>query len=187
MATPAGPIAAAPAVLWPFYARRVVQAAQESLGPLYRLMLGLGAIGVVILALGMVTIFKFAPPGQHSGLKVRIVGVYAYDPVQHRVLGRPATHFPRTQPFAAKVDWASLPGGVIVGARWYNALDEPVGGVGPASAASLAAQNALVPVMTPPGLHANLPGNYILAVVRYSGGQPVELLGRGVVLVDRGG
>ena len=30
-------------------------------------------------------------------------------------------------------------------------------------------------------------GNYTLAVVRYSGGQPVELLGRGLVLVDRGG
>jgi hypothetical protein len=42
-------------------------------------------------------------------------------------------------------------------------------------------------VMTPPGLHANLPGNYTLAVVRYSGDQPVELLGRDVVLVDRGG
>jgi hypothetical protein len=42
-------------------------------------------------------------------------------------------------------------------------------------------------VMTPPGLHANLPGNYTLAVVRYARGQPVELLGRSVVLVERGG
>jgi hypothetical protein len=164
----------------------VVQA-EESLGPLYRLMLASGVVAVVILSLGLVTIFTFAPPGQHSGLKVRIIGVYPYDPAQHRVIGPAATHFPRTQPFAARVDWASLPGAVVVGARWYNTLEEPVGGVGPATAASLAAQNALVPVMTPAGLHANLPGNYTLAVVRYSRGQPVELLGRDVVLVDRGG
>jgi hypothetical protein len=41
--------------------------------------------------------------------------------------------------------------------------------------------------MTPAGLHGNLPGQYTLAVVRYSHGQPVELLGRAVVLVERGG
>jgi hypothetical protein len=150
-------------------------------------MLALGAVAVVILALGLVTIFTFAPPGQHSGLKAHIVGVYPYDPAQHRVIGPPATHFLRTQSFAARVDWASLPGSAVVGAHWYNTLEEPVGGVGPATAASLAAQDALVPVMTPPGLHANLPGNYTLAVVRYSRGQPVELLGRDVVLVERGG
>ena len=160
---------------------------EESLRPLYRLMVGSGVVGVLILALGLATILKFAPPGQASGLKVRIVGVYPYDPATHRVTGPASTHFPRTQPFAAKVDWSALPGGVVVGARWYNTLDEPVGGVGPATAASLAASGALVPVMTPPGLHANLPGNYTLAVTRYSRGQPVELLGREVVLVERSG
>jgi hypothetical protein len=41
--------------------------------------------------------------------------------------------------------------------------------------------------MTPAALHANLPGQYSLVVVRYSRGQPVELLGRAVVLVERGG
>jgi hypothetical protein len=164
----------------------VVQS-EESLRPLYRLMVGSGVVAVLILALGLATILKFAPPGQASGLKARIVGVYPYDPAAHMVTGQPSTHFSRTQPFAAKVDWSALPGGVVVGARWYNTLDQPVGGVGPAAAASLATTGALVPVMTPPGLHANLPGNYTLAVTRYSQGQPVELLGREVVLVERSG
>jgi hypothetical protein len=150
-------------------------------------MLTLGVVALVILALGLVTIYRFAPPGEATGLKVRIVGVYPYDPVQHRVTGRPATHFSRTQPFAARVDWSSLPAGVVAGAHWYNALGEQVGGAGPAPAPALAAQDSLVPAMTPPGLHANLPGQYTVAVARYSRGQPVELLGRAVVLVERGG
>jgi hypothetical protein len=150
-------------------------------------MLTLGVVALVILGLGLVTIYRFAPPGEATGLKVRIVGVYPYDPVQRRVTGAPSTHFSRTQAFAARVDWSGLPGGVVAGAHWYNALGEQVGGVGPAPARSLAAQDALVPVMTPPGLHGNLPGEYTLAVARYSRGQPVELLGRAVVLVERGG
>jgi hypothetical protein len=164
----------------------VIQA-RESLRPLYRVMLTLGVVALVILGLGLVTIFRFAPPGQATGLKVRIVGVYPYDPAQHRITGGPSTHFNRDQPFAARVDWSGLPPDVVAGAHWYNALDEPVGGVGPAPARTLAANDVLVPVMTPPGLHANLPGQYTLVVVRYSHGQPVELLGRAVVLVERGG
>jgi hypothetical protein len=150
-------------------------------------MLALGVVALVILALGLVTIYAFAPPGQTTGLKGRILGVYPYDPVTRRVTDGPSTHFARTQAFAARVDWAALPGQVVVGARWYNTLEEPVGGVGPAPASTLAANDAPVPVMTPPGLHANLPGEYTLAVVRYARGQPVELLGRTVVLVERGG
>jgi hypothetical protein len=150
-------------------------------------MLALGLVAVVILALGLVTIYTFAPPGEATGLKVRILGVFPYDPVQHRITGGPSTHFDRTQPFAARVDWSRLPANVVAGARWYNVLQEPVGGVGPASVARLATGEDLVPVMTPPALRANLPGQYTLAVVRYSRGQPVELLGRDSVLVDRGG
>jgi hypothetical protein len=150
-------------------------------------MLALGAAAAVILALGLVTIYAFAPPGQATGLKVRVLGVYRYDPSTGQVFGRPSTHFTRTQPFAARVDWSSLPGDTVVGARWYNTLEDPVGSVGPAPARTLAAASALVPVKTPPGLHANLPDDYTLAVVRYSRGQPVELLARRVVLVERGG
>jgi hypothetical protein len=43
----------------------------------------------------------------------------------------------------------------------------------------------VVPVRTPPELHANLPGSYTLVVVRYAGGQPVELLGSESVVVLR--
>lgn len=150
-------------------------------------MLALGVAALVILGLGLVTIYRFAPPGEATGLKVRIVGVYPYDPVQHRITGAPSTYFSRTQPFAARVDWSQLPAGVVAGAHWYNALGEEVGGAGPAPARTLAAREAVVPTMTPPGLHANLPGQYTLAVARYSRGQPVELLGRTVVLVERGG
>jgi hypothetical protein len=160
---------------------------QESLRPLFRVMLTLGVVAVVILGLGLVTIFRFAPPGQATGLKVHVLGVYPYDPVERRITDGPSTHFTRSQAFAARVDWSALPAHIVVGARWYNALDEPVGGVGPAAARTLAGQDAVVPVMTPAGLHGNLPGQYALAVVRYSRGQPVELLGRTVVLVERGG
>jgi hypothetical protein len=155
--------------------------------PLFRVMLTLGIVALVILALGLVTIYKFAPPGEATGLKVRIVGVYPYDPVQHRITGAPSTHFARTQSFAARVGWSGLPPATVAGARWYNVLQEPVGGVGPATTSSLADGGGVVPVMTPAGLHGNLPGQYTLAVVRYSLGQPVELLGRQSVLVERGG
>jgi hypothetical protein len=37
--------------------------------------------------------------------------------------------------------------------------------------------------MTPAGLHANLPGSYTLTIVRYSGGQQVELLDSQTVVV----
>jgi hypothetical protein len=150
-------------------------------------MLGLGAVALVILALGLVTILTFAPPGQRTGLKARVVGIYPYNPTEHRLRGSPSTHFSRDQAFAARIDWSSLPPGIVVGARWYNTLQEPVGGIGPTGAAKLAAEEAVVPVMTPAGLHGNLPGDYTLAVIRYSRGQPVELLGHAVVLVERGG
>ena len=161
--------------------------ARDSIRPLYRVMLALGFAAVVILAFGLVTIYAFAPPGQTTGLKVRVLGVYRYDPSRRQVFGSPSTHFSRTQPFAARIAWSSLPGDLMVGARWYNTLEDPVGGVGPAPARTLAGQDAPVPVKTPPGLHANLSGDYTLAVVRYARGQPVELLGRSVVLVERGG
>jgi hypothetical protein len=164
----------------------VIQA-RESLRPLFRLMLTLGVVALVILGLGLATIFRFAPPGQATGLKVRILGVYPYDPVQRSITDGPSTHFARTQAFAARVDWPALPGSVVAGAHWYNTLGEPVGGVGPAPVRVLAGADAVVPVMTPPDLHANLPGDYSLVVARYSRGQPVELLGRTVVLVERGG
>jgi hypothetical protein len=157
--------------------------AREDFRPLYWTMLGMGAVAVLILALGFATLLRFAPPGQRTGYRAQIVGVYPYDPRAAQVDGPPRTRFRRDQPFAAQVDWERLPPTMTVAARWYDSLDSEVGRIGPAPAADLAGQEVLVPVRTPPEFHANLPGTYTLFVVRYSGGQPVELLGTQSVVV----
>ena len=40
------------------------------------------------------------------------------------------------------------------------------------------------PVITPPGLHHNLPGRYTFVVERFQGGVPVEVLARRFVQVE---
>jgi hypothetical protein len=45
----------------------------------------------------------------------------------------------------------------------------------------------VVPVETPEGEQANLPGDYLFVVERFSHGQPVEVLARRIVLVRRVG
>ena len=157
--------------------------ARDDLRPLYRTMLGLGLVAVLILALGFATLLRFAPPGQRTGYRAHVAGVFPYDPDAAQVDGPPMTRFARDQPFAAQVDWDQLPASMTVAARWYDSLDSEVGNVGPAPAADLARMEALVPVRTPPQLHANLPGTYTLFVLRYAGGQPVELLGTQSVVV----
>jgi hypothetical protein len=159
--------------------------AREDFRPLYRTMLGLGVVAVVILALGLATLLRFAPPGQRTGYRAQVVGVFPYDASAGQVDGPPATRFPRDQPFAAQVAWEHLPAGMVVAARWYDSLDSEVGSVGPAAAVNLADQEALVPVRTPAEYRANLPGSYTLIVVRYAGGQPVELLASASVVVLR--
>jgi hypothetical protein len=157
--------------------------ASEDFRPLYWTMLGLGVIAILILALGVLTLLRFAPLGQHSGYHAQVAGVFPYDGRSGQVEGPPSTHFRRDQQFAAQVEWDHLPPGMVVAARWYDSLDSVVGSVGPAPAGQLATSAALVPVVTPPGLHANLPGSYTLTIVRYSGGQQVELLDSQSVLV----
>src|SRR5215467_15696839 len=149
---------------------------REDFRPLYRTMLGLGLVAILILALGVVTLLRFAPPGQHSGYHAQVAGVFPYDSRSGQVDGPPSTHFRRDQQFAAQVEWEHLPSGMVVAARWYDSLDSVVGSVGPAPAGTLARGSELVPVETPSGLRANLPGSYTLTIVRYSGGQQVELL-----------
>jgi hypothetical protein len=147
---------------------------REDFRPLYWTMLGLGAVAVLILGLGVLTLLHFAPLGQHTGYRAHVVGVFPYNARSGQIDGPPMSHYRRDQPFAAEVDWSQLPAGMMVGARWYDSLESPVGSVGPALAGRLAARNALVPVTIAPERHANLPGSYTLYVVRYSGGQPVE-------------
>lgn len=156
---------------------------RDEILPLYRTMLVLGAVGVAIFAAGLLLLLRLTPPGRSSGLHAPIQGVFAYDPVRHRLAGVPAKEFSPDQNFAARVDWSALPSRVVVGARWYDSLQEPVGGVGPEPAGRLAAADALVVEHAPPGFGRNLPGTYTLLVMRYAGRQPVEVLGRVVVVV----
>src|SRR5579859_7826814 len=116
--------------------------------PLYRIMVGLGVVAVVILAVGVVTLARFGPFGQHSGYHARVTGFYPYDSGSGQVVGPPSTHFRRDQQFAARVEWDRLPPDMVVAARWTDSLGSQVGGVGPAPAGRLAADNPLVPVTT---------------------------------------
>ena len=148
--------------------------------PIYRGILILGAAGVVILLLGLVEFLVFEPPGQTTGLKAPVNGVYAYDPRSGRTQDGDQRTFNRGQPFAAAVDWSGLPADGSFGARWFDAFQAPAGGVGPAAPDALP---GVVPVKLPEGMKANLPGTYLFVVERYSGGQPVEVIARRQVVV----
>jgi len=164
----------------------VIVSQRDDFRPLYRTMLGLGLAAILILAFGLLFFLRFAPPGQATGLKARVQGVYAYDPRSNTVHGAPSHTFAPEQPFAAKVDWSSLPPTVIVGAHWYNSLEQSIGGVSPRAAGDLAQEGALVVQRLPSG-DQNLPGEYTMVVARYSKGRAVELLARASVLVERTG
>lgn len=157
----------------------------DDLRLLYRIMLALGVVGVLILALGFLVLLRFAPPGQRTGYRAQVVGVFACSPTSCQPNGPPMTRFHRNQRFTAQVDWSGLPRDMVVGARWTDSLDDDVGTVPPERAGTLADDETLVPVSTPPEFHENLPGLYTLTVVRYAGGQPVELLARTSVVVLR--
>ena len=157
--------------------------APEDFRPLYWTMIGLGLVAVLILGLGIATLLRFAPPGQHSGYRAHVSGVYPYDSRSGQVDGPTMTRFRRDQPFAAEVEWGQLPAAMVVDARWYDSLGSEVGKVGPEPAGRLASRGALVPVITPRDQRANLPGSYSLKVVRYSGSRPVEVLDTEYVVV----
>jgi hypothetical protein len=151
---------------------------------LYRTLLVFATVGVVILAVGLVEFVYFEPPGQASGAKARIVGVYAFDPATDATSGSDQSQFARTQQFAAVVDWSSLPSNLTVDARWYDAFGDVVGRVGPSTPDQLT-DKRIVPVIVPPGFHHSLPGHYTFVVERIQGGVPIEVLARRIVLVQR--
>jgi len=159
----------------------------DDLRPLYRVMLALALVAVLILASGFALLLKFAPPGQSSGYRAQVSGVYLYDSGSGTISGSPMTRFHRTELFAAQVEWEKLPPEMLVSARWTDSLDDEVGATEPtpAPAGSLAREKGLVPVRTSREFHANLPGEYTLTVVRYARGQPVELLASARVTVLR--
>lgn len=151
---------------------------------LYRALLVFDAVAILILAIGLGEFVYFEPPGQSTGLKATIVGVYQYDPTTKTTSGPDRRTFTRAQQFAAVVDWASLPHDISVDARWYDSFEAIVGRVGPGTPAQLAAQTT-IPVGVPTGLKHNLPGQYLLVVERLENGVPVEVLARRIVLVER--
>jgi hypothetical protein len=151
---------------------------------LYRALLVLAAIGIAILAIGLVEFLYFEPPGQTTGAKAHIVGVFQFDPATQKTSGSDQSSFARSQIFAAVVDWSSLPQDITVDARWYDSYEVVVGHVGPGTPAQLADKTA-VSVAVPSGLRYNLPGQYVFVVERLSGGIPVEVLARRIILVER--
>ena len=151
---------------------------------MYRLQLGFGVVAILILVVGLVEFVHFEPFNQASGSRAHIVGVFKYDSNTMTTSGPDSSDFPRTQPFAAVVDWSPLPAGISVDARWINGFGEVVGRAGPGTPDQLASQT-VVPVRVPQGLTRNLPGHYIFVIERMQDGQPVEVLARRIVLVDR--
>jgi len=151
---------------------------------LYRALLVFDIVAVLILAIGLGEFLYFEPPGQATGLKATIVGVYQYDAASQATSGPDRRTFLRTQQFAAVVDWSTLPQQITVDARWYDSFAAMVGRVGPGTPAQLANQTT-IPVGVPTGMKFNLPGQYVFVVERIDNGVPVEVLARRLVLVER--
>lgn len=151
--------------------------------PLYRAIRLVGLMALLIFAVGLVEFLSFEPPGQATGTSARITGVFAYNPRTQAISGQARERFARDQPFAAVVDWSSIPAGTNVAARWFDAFGEVVGQVGPEAAGSISAP--AVPVALPEGLRRNIPGTYLFVVERMSHGQAVEVLARRLVMVER--
>jgi hypothetical protein len=156
----------------------------DQLQTLYRTLLVFATVSIVILAVGLVEFVYFEPPGQVTGVKARIVGVFLYDPATGGLIDGDRSTFSRNQEFAAEVSWAGLPDNLSVDARWYDTFGNIVGRVGPSTPAELGA-TSIVPVTVPQGLHHNLPGHYTFVVERLKDGLPVEVLARRIVLVER--
>jgi hypothetical protein len=159
-------------------------ASYDPVRSLYRALLFFDIVAILILAIGLGEFLYFEPPGQGTGAKATIVGVYQYDPATRATIGPDRRTFLRTEQFAALVDWTSLPQTIAVDARWYDSFEALVGRVGPGTPAQLADQT-IVPVGVPAGLKHNLPGQYVFVVERLDSGVPVEVLARRIVLVER--
>lgn len=156
-------------------------AAADETRPIFRLLVALGIAGVVILAVGLAQFVHYEPSGQHTGLAVRITGIYGYDRRTDSIVGQNRDHFRTDEPFAAGVDWSGLPPAVVVGAGWFSGgFGIDAGGVGPAPAGTLGARS-VVPVNFGAGRFPS--GRYEFVVERYSGGRAVEVLARAAIVV----
>jgi hypothetical protein len=161
----------------------VSTAPYDQVRTLYRTLLVFATVAVVILAVGLVEFVHFEPPGQATGTKARIGGVFAYDPATGTTLGTDRSSFARSEEIAAVVEWSGLPADLVVDARWYDTFGTIVGRIAPSTPALLG-NSSIVPVITPQGLHHNLPGRYAFVVERLQRGVPVEVLARRFVQVE---
>ncbi|MHB8688952.1 MAG: hypothetical protein ACYDB4_17440 [Candidatus Dormibacteraceae bacterium] len=150
---------------------------------LYRTLLVFATVAVLILVVGLGEFLYFEPPQQVTGERARIEGVFAYEPATGFILGTNRSTFARTDDIAAVVNWAGVPDNQVVDARWFDSFGGLVGRIGPSTPAQLGS-SSIVPVITPPGLHHNLPGRYTFVVERLQGGLPVEVLARRFVQVE---
>jgi hypothetical protein len=151
---------------------------------LYRTLLVYGLIALVILTAGLVEFLHFEPFGETAGVHAHIVGIYLYDPATGQTSGPDRRAFARGEQFAAVVDWSGLPDSITVQAVWYDSFGNIVGQVGPGKPSELKSHRT-IPAEKPSGLKYHLPGEYIFAVERLDGGQPVEVLARRLTEVDR--
>jgi hypothetical protein len=159
-------------------------ATYDQLRTLYRTLLVFATVAVLILAVGLVEFVHFEPPGQTSGIKAHILGVYLYDPATGATSGPDKSEFSRTDQIAAVVDWSSMPSNLTVDGRWIDSFGDVVGRVGPASPVELT-HHMIVPIVVPTGLHHILPGHYSFVIERIQGDIPIEVLGRRIIVVDR--
>ena len=156
-------------------------AAADETRAIFRLLVGLGIAGLVILAIGLAQFIHFEPPGQRTGLAARITGVYDYDRKTGSTFGPNRDHFRTNEPFAAGVDWSGLPPAMVVGAGWFSGgFSLAAGGVGPAPAGTLG-ERSLVPVNF--AARRFPAGRYEFVVERYAAGRPVEVLARTTIVV----
>lgn len=158
-------------------------ARSDEILPLYRAIRLVGLMALLIFAAGIAEFVSFEPPGQATGTMARIQGVYAYDPAAHQTTGDPKERFARNQPFAAVVDWTSIPATTTVAARWFDGFGEVVGQTRQQPAGQMPGDP--VPVALPKDLKQNIPGTYLFVVERISKGQPVEVLARRLIEVER--
>jgi hypothetical protein len=156
----------------------------DQLRTLYRTVLVFATVGVLILATGLVEFAYFEPPGQTTGARAHIVGIFKYDPTNKQPVGPDRSEFARNEELAAVVDWSTIPADLTVDARWYDSFGSIDGQVGPGTPPALV-NDTVIPVEVPPGYHYVLPGRYTFVVERLKDGVPVEVLGRRFVVVDR--
>ncbi len=151
--------------------------------PLYRALLVFDIVAILILAIGLGELLYFERPGQSTGLKATIVGVYQFDQTAGTTVGPDRSGFLGSEDFAAVVDWSSLPPNLSVDARWYDTFGTIVGRAGPGTPGQLSNQTT-IQVNAPAPFTRNLPGRYLFVVERLENGVPVEVLARRLVLVE---